>query len=90
MSTICRYNIDMPTSIYTRRRDKNNRNEKQWRMVVDLRACGLTYAQIATLTGVSRQRAHHIIAKALQYATANDDDLARYIKQKMAALLEGE
>ena len=56
-------------------------------MVIDLRSRGLTFAQIAALTGVSRQRVHQIVGRARIYANKHNDPLAQAIKEKMAALL---
>lgn len=63
--------------------EKQERKTKQWMAIVDLRSRGLTFAQIAALTGVSRQRAHEIIGLARKYAAKHDDDLTRYIAERM-------
>lgn len=60
-------------------RGEAQRDTKQWLRVLDLRAKDLTFAQIAMLTGVSRQRAHQIISQARHYASTHDDELARKI-----------
>ena len=65
------------------------RKTQQWLLVIDLRSRGLTFAQIAALTGVSRQRAHQIVGRARIYASKHNDGLAQAIKE-MAALLAGE
>ena len=62
--------------------EKQERNTKQWMAIVDLRSRGLTFAQIAALTGVSRQRAHEIIGLARNYAKKHDDELAKYIAER--------
>jgi len=63
-------------------RGEKQRNTKQWLRILELRSKDLTFAQVATLTGISRQRAHQIIAQAKRYASTHDDELATYIRDR--------
>jgi len=58
--------------------------QKLWMDVVRLRNAKLTYAEIGTLTGITRQRAQQIIAQAKRYAIKHDDELARYIAERVS------
>lgn len=60
-------------------------NTELWIRVVRLRKANLTFAEISRVTGVSRQRAHQIIAQAKSYAARKDDALARKITELMEA-----
>lgn len=62
-------------------------NTELWIRVVRLRRANLTFAEISRVTGVSRQRAHQIVAQAKQYAAIHDNALARKI---LDLLMEGK
>lgn len=56
--------------------------QKLWMDVIRLRSAKLTYAEIGTLTGITRQRAQQIITQAKRYAVKHDDELAKYIAER--------
>ena len=57
--------------------------QKLWMDVVRLRSANLTYAEIGTLTGITRQRACQIVGQAKVYAGKHDDELAKYITERV-------
>ena len=51
--------------------------------VIRLRSAKLTYAEISQLTGISRQRACQIVFQAKRYVNKHDNELAKYIVERM-------
>lgn len=57
--------------------------QKLWMDVIRLRSAKLTYAEISQLTGISRQRACQIVFQTKRYVNKHDNELAKYIVEKM-------
>ncbi|MFA6358919.1 MAG: hypothetical protein WCY09_09715 [Candidatus Omnitrophota bacterium] len=59
------------------------RNTKQWKSVLSQWSKGLTFEQTGRLNGITRQRCHQIVRQAKKYVDKYDDDLAKFIKERI-------